>query len=102
MVFIETSVFARRLREFLDDDDYAALQQHLAVHPDAGAVIRGSSGLRKVRWAARGHGKRGGVRVIYYWWVAKGRISMLYLYPKNEPDDLTANQFKLLKKALED
>jgi hypothetical protein len=57
--------------------------------------------LRKIRWAAKGHGKRGGVRVIYYWWTGKGLISMLFIYPKNERDDLSAEQLKLLRRALE-
>jgi len=64
-------------------------------------VIRGSGGIRKLRWAGSGRGKRGGLRVIYYWWVAKDRISMLLVYPKNEQDDLTVDQVKLLRKALE-
>ena len=85
----------------LDDENYAMLQTHLAKHPEAGDVIRGGGGLRKIRWAAKGHGKRGGVRVIYYWWTGKDRISMLFLYPKNEMDDLSAEQLKLLRRALE-
>ena len=64
-------------------------------------VIRGSGGMRKIRWAGSGRGKRGGLRVIYYWWVAKDRISMLLVYPKSEQDDLSADQIKLLRKALE-
>ncbi len=85
----------------MDDESYSALQLHLAKRPDAGDVIRGSGGIRKVRWAGSGRGKRGGLRVIYYWWVDKDRISMLLVYPKNEQDDLTADQLKLLRKALE-
>jgi len=85
----------------MDDENYSALQLHLAKCPEAGDVIRGSGGIRKVRWAGSGRGKRGGLRVIYYWWVAKDRISMLLVYPKNEQDDLTADQVKLLRKALE-
>ena len=85
----------------MDDESYSALQWHLARRPDAGDVIRGSGGIRKVRWGGSGRGKRGGLRVIYYWWMAKDRISMLLVYPKNEQDDLTADQVKLLKKALE-
>jgi hypothetical protein len=84
----------------LADDSYAALQTHLAKHPDDGDIIRGGGGLRKIRWAAKGHGKRGGVRVIY-WWMGKDRISMLYVYPKNELDDLSATQLKRLRQALE-
>ena len=101
MVFVETPIFTKRVLNLLDDESYAALQTHLAKHPEAGDVIRGGGGLRKIRWAAKGHGKRGGVRVIYYWWTGKDLISMLFLYPKNEMDDLSAEQLKLLRRALE-
>jgi mRNA-degrading endonuclease RelE of RelBE toxin-antitoxin system len=85
----------------MDDERYAALQAYLAERPDAGDLIRGSGGMRKIRWAGTGRGKRGGLRVIYYWWTAKDRISMLLVYPKNEQDDLNAEQMKQLRKALE-
>jgi len=84
----------------MDDDEYADLQAYLAARPAAGNVIKGSGGMRKLRWAGSGRGKRGGLRVIYYWWVAKDRISLLLVYPKNETDDLTADQLKLLKNQL--
>ena len=100
-VFVETPTFTKRVLQLLDDESYAALQTHLANHPDAGDVIRGSGGLRKIHWAAKGHGKRGGVRVIYFWWIGGDRISMLFIYPKNEMDDLSATQLKLLRQALE-
>ena len=90
-----------RILQFMDDDQYAQLQTYLADHPDAGNLIRRSGGMRKVRWAGSGRGKRGGLRVIYYWWVAKDRISMLLVYPKSEQDDLSADQIKLVRKALE-
>lgn len=67
MVFVETSLFSKLLDRYLSDDEYRLLQNHLIEHPDAGDVIRGSGGVRKVRWAVRGRGKSGGVRVIYYW-----------------------------------
>ena len=101
MVFVETPTFTKRVAELLEDESYAELQ-HLLVHrPDAGDVIRGSGGIRKIRWAGRGRGKRGGVRVIYYWWVRKDRISMLHLYPKNEREDLSPSDLKLLRQILE-
>jgi mRNA-degrading endonuclease RelE of RelBE toxin-antitoxin system len=100
VVFVETPIFSRRVAQFMDDDDFATLQATLAVRPDAGALIKGSGGMRKLRWADSGRGKRGGLRVIYYWWVAKDRISLLMVYPKNEQDDLTADQLKLLKNQL--
>lgn len=67
MVIIETTVFTRRIKELMPDDDYQELQEALIHAPDAGDVIRNSGGIRKIRWSAKGHGKRGGVRVIYYW-----------------------------------
>ena len=67
MLFIETSVFTRLVTATLNDADYAALQQSLADRPDAGRLIEGGAGIRKVRWALHGTGKRGGLRVIYYW-----------------------------------
>ena len=85
----------------MDDEGYLALQAHLAENPGSGKLIPGSGGLRKMRWAGSGRGKRGGLRVIYYWWVSKDRISMLIAYPKNEQDDLTADQVKQLRRALE-
>jgi mRNA-degrading endonuclease RelE of RelBE toxin-antitoxin system len=101
VVFVETPTFTRRVLNLMVDESYSALQTHLARRPDAGAVIRGSGGMRKIRWAGKGHGKRGGVRVIYYWWVGKDRISMLFIYAKNEQDDLKAGQLKQLRHALE-
>jgi len=84
----------------MDDEEYAEMQVFLSHRPDAGNVIRGSGGIRKLRWAGSGRGKRGGLRVIYYWWVARDRISLLLAYPKNEQDDLTAEQLKRLKNQL--
>ena len=101
MVFIETPTFTKRVLQLLDDEEYSVLQAHLANHPGAGKLIPGSGGLRKIRWAGGGHGERGGLRLIYYWWVAKDRISMLLVYPKSEQDDLSADQVKQLRKALE-
>ena len=77
MVIVETPVFTRQVQELLPDDEYRQLQLELAQDPTIGDVIRGSGGLRKVRWAAKVHGKRGGVRVIYYWAVAPSHLLML-------------------------
>jgi mRNA-degrading endonuclease RelE of RelBE toxin-antitoxin system len=100
VVFVETAVFTRRVPEHLIDDDYAALQSYLAERPGAGKVIKGSGGIRKLRWAGSGRGRRGGLRLIYYWWTAKDRISMLTVYAKNERDDLTSDQLKQLRSQL--
>jgi len=67
-----------------------------------GKVIQGSGGLRKIRWKGSGRGKRGGTRIIYYWWVNQEQISMLLAYPKNERDDLTKSQINILKKLMEE
>ncbi len=102
MVIIETSVFTRQVQKLLNDNAYRDLQIALAERPDMGVVIVGSGGLRKVRWAAQGRGKRGGVRVIYYWIVEQDRLLMLLMYPKSERDNLTREQVKMLRKIVEE
>jgi hypothetical protein len=102
MVIVETSVFTRQVQKLLEDDDYRELQIALAERPDMGAVMVGSGGIRKTRWAAQGRGKRGGVRVIYYWAVKQERLLMLLMYPKSERDDLTKEQLKILRKIVEE
>ncbi len=101
MIFIETPVYTRRLRELLSDDSYAEFQRQLADRPDMGDVIEGTGGIRKVRVASSGHGKRGGSRVIYYHFTAASQIALLLIYPKNEKDDLTADERKVLKQIIE-
>jgi mRNA-degrading endonuclease RelE of RelBE toxin-antitoxin system len=68
----------------LSDEEYRTLQLHLAAHPNSGAVIKGTGGLRKLRWSVAGRGKRGGARIIYYWAVSDNTILMLYGFPKND------------------
>jgi hypothetical protein len=97
VVFVETPIFTRRVADCLDDDEYAALQGFLAERPEAGKNMPGTGGIRKLRWAGSGRGKRGGLRVIYFWWMSRDRISMLMIYPKSERDDLTAGQLKQLR-----
>lgn len=101
MQFIETSVFTRQVTAILTDDEYGQLQMTLFARPDMGVIIPHSGGLRKVRWSMSGRGKRGGVRVIYYWVVAEDQILMLFIYPKNEKDDLTPQQLKVLREIVE-
>ena len=66
MIFLETKVFKNRIVGAMSDDAYAELQGHLSLHPDAGVLIPGVGGVRKIRWAGSGRGKRGGSRLIYY------------------------------------
>lgn len=101
MQFSKTSIFTRQVTSLLSDDEYSQLQVALLAHPDAGAIIPHSGGLRKIRWSIHGRGKRGGVRAIYYWVVAGDQILMLFVYPKNEQDDLTLQQLKILKEIVE-
>lgn len=101
MEIIETSFFTRQVTEILPDEEYALLQLALIQQPDLGVIIPGSGGLRKARWRSDGKGKRGGVRVIYYWFVSDEELYMLYLYSKNEQSDLTQEQIKILRKIVE-
>ncbi len=78
------------------------MQTALAERPQLGVVIQHSGGLRKVRWSSRGRGKRGGVRVIYYWVTAQDRILMLFIYPKTERDDLSKEQLDVLRAIVEE
>ena len=98
MIFIETPVFTADVKELLNDDEYALLQQHLVAKPDAGDVIVGTGGLRKVRWTTAGRGKRGGTRIIYYHVVAQGQIRMILIYRKGIKDDLTPREKSVLRK----
>ena len=98
MVFIETPIFTVDVRALLGDDEYAALQQHLVAMPDAGDVIAGTGGLRKIRWTIAGRGKRGGTRVIYYHVVAQVQIRMILIYRKGIKDDLTPKEKTVLRK----
>jgi len=102
MVIIELPAFTRRVTELLPDDEYSELQSALVKRPGAGALIKGSGGLRKLRWSIPGRGKRGGLRVIYYWAVAEDQILLLLIYTKNEQDDLSAHQLRLLKQIVQD
>jgi hypothetical protein len=97
MEIIENSVFTRRIKEILSDDEYGQLQRMLVGDPEAGVVIPGGGGLRKLRWAVSGKGKSGGLRIIYYWYVGEEIIYMLFVYKKSEQKDLTGRQIKILK-----
>ena len=102
MVIIETSTFTRQALSLLSDEEYRQLQLALILHPEMGAVIPSSGGLRKARWSLAGRGKRSGVRTIYYWAVLDNQILMLLMYAKNEQDDLTREQLKVLRQIIEE
>jgi len=101
MVFIESPIFTRQVLALLDDDSYAEFQTLLIRNPAAGDVMAGTGGLRKVRVALPGRGKRGGARVVYYWFNDRDQIGLLMMYPKNVQADLSAEQRKALKEVVE-
>ncbi len=101
LTFKETSFFTRQFSELLPDAEFNALQWALMENPESGDLIRGSGGLRKLRWAGSGRGKRGGLRIIYYWHVPGSIILLLLAYPKNERENLTPAQTKALKSIIE-
>ena len=102
MLIKETEVFSRQVQRLLDVESYRLLQLRLATDPEAGVLIPGTGGLRKIRWGGSGRGKRGGVRVIYYWAGAQDTILMLMMFAKNERSDLTQEQKVILRRIVED
>lgn len=103
LVFFETPVFTRLLADYLTDESYSRLQRALMNNPELGDVMPGTGGFRKIRWgdSRRGKGKRGGLRVIYYYLTADHQIWFFTLYDKDEAVDLTADEKKVLKKAVQ-
>jgi hypothetical protein len=98
--FVESPSFTAMLPELWTDAEYAAFQQFLAANPQKGDVISGLGGLRKVRWSARGKGKRGGARVIYLLLLPAGMIYLFYVYTKGEMANLSPEQKKRLLVAI--
>jgi hypothetical protein len=102
LTFVETPLFTKLVGGYLDDLEYEALQRALARNPELGDVIPGSGGIRKVRWAVRGRGKRGGVRVIYFVRSQLGVIWMLTIYAKSEAQDIPAHVLRKIRQEIED
>ena len=101
VTFVETALFTRLVAGYLTDDEHARLQLALVANPEAGVVIPGSSGVRKLRWSISGRGKRGGVRIIYYLRLREGQVWMLTLYAKNEADKIPAGVLRKIKEELD-
>ncbi len=99
--FIESRLFTRLVGDYLTDEDYALLQLALADAPERGAIVPGSGGVRKLRWAQPGRGKRGGIRVIYYAKTREGVIWMLTIYAKNEEQNIPAHVLRKIKEELD-
>ncbi len=102
MIFIESKLFEKFREQYLDDESYRALQNFLLTQPSSGDTISGTGGLKKLRWSANGKGKRGGVRTIYLFLSEREHIHFLTIYAKNEMEDLTTDQKKMLKKIVEE
>jgi mRNA-degrading endonuclease RelE of RelBE toxin-antitoxin system len=102
-LFVELPPFERLRAEYLTDDEFREFQQMLLKNPECGDVIKHTGGLRKVRFAdsRRNKGKRGGIRVIYYWYLEKSHFLLFTLYDKDQKDDLTKAQQDLLREMLE-
>jgi mRNA-degrading endonuclease RelE of RelBE toxin-antitoxin system len=101
LTFIETKLFTKLVGDYLSDDAYAALQQALIASPEAGDLIKGSGGVRKLRWGLAGRGKRGGIRVIYYLRSRQGEVWMLTLYAKNVAENIPAHVLKKIKDEID-
>lgn len=97
----ETAIFIRTAADVWSDGEREVFVDWIAVHPEAGDVIPGFAPLRKVRWAAQGKGKRGGVRVIYYTRPAAGKVNLLIVYPKSKTENLSQAFLRELRKLLE-
>jgi len=100
MEIYETSVFTRQITRLIRDEEYRDLQRVLVVNPLAGALIKNSGGLRKIRWRIAGKGKSGGIRVIYYYLTADSKIFMLVAYEKSKKDDLTQKELASIRKLV--
>lgn len=100
--FLETPPFTRQIRELISDNEYRILQLALGLRPDQGVIIPRTGGIRKIRWTREGRGKRGGIRIIYYWHRPTNRIYMLLAYPKSEQEDLTADQIRILSRLVKE
>lgn len=102
MIFIETPIFTARILELMTDDEYAQFQTLLRANPEAGAVVEGTGGLRKVRMKLEGRGKSAGARVIYYYAHSLSHLRMVFVFRKGEQDNLTAAQKKALRQLIEE
>ncbi len=103
-LFVELSAFERRRSDYLDDKQFRQLQVDLLSDPECGDVIVGTGGLRKMRFAdaRRGKGKRGGLRIVYFWWSQGAQFWLFSIYAKDEIEDLSPREKNVLRRMLKD
>jgi len=101
MIFIEASIFTKLISKYLSDDEYRAFQWYLMTYPDAGDIVRGSGGVRKIRWKQKGRGKRGGVRIIYFWKKESDEIWLLTIYSKSKKTTIPSHILKNIAEEIE-
>ena len=101
MKFIETTIFTKLMQKYLTDDEYRVFQWHLLLNPEAGDIVRGSGGVRKIRWAPKGKGKSGGVRIMYYFKKSDDEIWLLTIYSKSERAAIPGHILKKIAQEIE-
>lgn len=102
LTVVETPLFQKQWPHYWSEDERGKFAAYVSETPDAGDVVPGSGGIRKVRWSRAGSGKSGGVRVIYFVRIAEGEVVLLTLYAKSKTDNLTAAKLKEIRRALEE
>ena len=101
MEFIESPLFTNLISKYMDDLEYSALQIELTLRPETGPIIPGSGGVGKLRWSGKGKGKRGGLRIIYYWKHSKDEIWLLTIYAKSETENISLDILREIRKEIE-
>ena len=101
MEFIEATTFTKYVYKYLSEDEYLGFQSFLLQYPEAGKVVPGSGGVRKIRWAMTGRGKSGGVRIIYYFKKQDDEIWLLTIYSKSETENIPAHVLRQIAKEIE-
>jgi mRNA-degrading endonuclease RelE of RelBE toxin-antitoxin system len=94
---IETSIFVQQIQRLLNDKEYAAFRKYLKENPDIAPIIPGTGGARKMRWAKKGKGKSGGIRILYLYRSRQGDIFLLLAFAKSDQENLNTDQKKMIK-----
>ncbi|MBR1858547.1 MAG: type II toxin-antitoxin system RelE/ParE family toxin, partial [Selenomonadaceae bacterium] len=100
-VIVETPAYLRAIADIWDADTQSAFKTYIGLNYDKGDIIPNTNGLRKIRWSGSGHGKRGGARVIYYYYNKNHPIYLLFAYQKNMKDDLTEHEKKIMRQLVD-